>query len=58
MSDPVAAPAPLAEEDRLWTELHALVDSLPRDRVDEPGYFAEEVERTEIGIEREIQPAS
>jgi hypothetical protein len=31
----------LAEEDRLWSELHALVDSLPRDRVDEPGYFAE-----------------
>ena len=31
----------LAEEDRLWTELHGLVDSLPPARVDEPGYFVE-----------------
>jgi hypothetical protein len=31
----------LAEEDRLWNELHDLVDSLPEDKVDEPGYFAE-----------------
>jgi hypothetical protein len=31
----------LAEEDRLWTELHALVDSLPPDKVDRPGYFRE-----------------
>ena len=31
----------LGEEERLWTELHGLVDSLPRDKVDEPGYFAE-----------------
>jgi Mycothiol maleylpyruvate isomerase N-terminal domain len=31
----------LAEEDRGWTELHALVDALPEDRVEEPGYFAE-----------------
>jgi mycothiol maleylpyruvate isomerase-like protein len=31
----------LAEEDRLWAELHDLVDSLPRDKVAEPGYFAE-----------------
>jgi hypothetical protein len=31
----------LAEEDRLWTELHELVDSMPHDRVDEPGYFIE-----------------
>ena len=35
------APDLLAEEDHLWTELHGLVDSLPLDRVDEPGYFAE-----------------
>lgn len=46
MGDPDASgtgpdPKLLAEEERLWTELHALVDSLPRDRVDEPGYFAE-----------------
>ena len=41
MSNPSSAPDLLGEEDRLWTELHALVDSLPRDRVDEPGYFAE-----------------
>ena len=31
----------LAEEGRLWAELHDLVDSLPRDKVAEPGYFAE-----------------
>jgi hypothetical protein len=30
-----------AEEERLWTELQALVDSLPLDKVDEPGYFEE-----------------
>jgi hypothetical protein len=30
-----------AEEQRLWTELHGLVDSLPADKVDEPGYFDE-----------------
>ena len=31
----------LAEEQRLWTELHRLVDSLPGDKVAEPGYFEE-----------------
>jgi hypothetical protein len=31
----------IAEEDRLWTELHDLVDSMPVDKVGEPGYFAE-----------------
>jgi hypothetical protein len=31
----------LAEEDRLWREFHDLVDSLPRDKVAEPGYFDE-----------------
>ncbi len=31
----------LAEEDRLWTELHGLVDALPSDLVGEPGYFVE-----------------
>ena len=41
MSDPGSTRDLLAEEDQLWSELHALVDSLPRDRVDEPGYFAE-----------------
>jgi hypothetical protein len=29
------------EEEFLWAELHALVDSLPVDTVDEPGYFEE-----------------
>lgn len=29
------------EEDRAWNELHRLVDSLPEDRVAEPGYFQE-----------------
>lgn len=41
----VSRPSPkqelLVEEDRLWTELHALVDSLPLDKVEEPGYFVE-----------------
>jgi hypothetical protein len=44
-TDPVSQPSRrselLAEEDRLWTELHGLVDSLPPDKVDEPGYFIE-----------------
>ena len=31
----------LAEEERLWTELHDLIDSLPRDKLGEPGYFEE-----------------
>jgi hypothetical protein len=31
----------MTEEERLWTDLHALVDSLPQDKVGEPGYFAE-----------------
>jgi hypothetical protein len=31
----------IAEEDRLWTELHDLVDSMPADKVEEPGYFTE-----------------
>jgi hypothetical protein len=29
------------EEERGWTELHRLVDSLPRDQVARPGYFQE-----------------
>jgi Mycothiol maleylpyruvate isomerase N-terminal domain len=31
----------ISEEDRLWTELHDLVGSMPADKVEEPGYFAE-----------------
>lgn len=31
----------MIDEDRLWEDLHALIDSLPRDKVDTPGYFAE-----------------
>jgi hypothetical protein len=31
----------LAEEERGWTELHSFLDSLPEDRIEEPGYFAE-----------------
>jgi len=31
----------MAEEERLWMELHRLVDSLPEDEIAEPGYFAE-----------------
>jgi hypothetical protein len=30
-----------AQEDRLWAELHDLVDSLPDDEVARPGYFPE-----------------
>ena len=31
----------LVEEERLWTELHDLIDSMPPDKVEEPGYFEE-----------------
>jgi len=31
----------LAEEARLWIELHRLIDSLPGSKVAEPGYFDE-----------------
>src|SRR4029078_10977967 len=31
----------LAEEDRLWTELHGLIDGLRSDQVEQIGYFAE-----------------
>ncbi len=31
----------LADEERLWEELHVLVGSLPVDKVDQPGYFQE-----------------
>ena len=31
----------LAEEDRLWKELHDLIDTLPAGKVEEPGYFEE-----------------
>jgi Mycothiol maleylpyruvate isomerase N-terminal domain len=41
VSDPNRSVALLAEEDRLWGELHRLVDSLPEDAVEEPGYFVE-----------------
>jgi Mycothiol maleylpyruvate isomerase N-terminal domain len=41
----VSQPGPdrelIAEEDRLWAELHELVDSLPQHKVAEPGYFDE-----------------
>jgi hypothetical protein len=44
-TEPVSQPSRrkelMAEEDRLWTELDGLVDSLPADKVDEPGYFTE-----------------
>src|SRR4249920_1763912 len=31
----------MAEEEQLWSELHGLIDSLPEDKVAEPGYFVE-----------------
>ena len=41
MSRSETADGLMAEEERLWTELHGLVDSMPQDKVAEPGYFAE-----------------
>ena len=41
MSTPSTRPDLIAEEDRLWAELHRLVDSLPEAEVAAPGYFAE-----------------
>ena len=41
MSQPGPDRELIAEEDRLWSELHELVDSLPKDKVAEPGYFDE-----------------
>jgi hypothetical protein len=40
MSDPEDRQL-LADEDRLWTTMHGLIDSLPPDEVEEPGYFEE-----------------
>ena len=31
----------MEQEERDWSELHGLVDTLPADRVEEPGYFVE-----------------
>ena len=41
MSQPDAARELMTEEERLWSELQGLVDSLPEDLVAEPGYFEE-----------------
>jgi hypothetical protein len=41
VSDPATSERLRAEEERLWRELHDLVDSLPRGMVDRPGYFDE-----------------
>ena len=41
MSQPSADRELFDEEARLWTDLHGLVDSLPEDKVTEPGYFSE-----------------
>lgn len=41
MSQPSTDLEMLGEEERLWVELHRIVDSLPEDKVEEPGYFAE-----------------
>ena len=30
-----------ADEERMWTELHALVGAFPQDKFDQPGYFQE-----------------
>ena len=41
MTDPNARRALMGKEEQEWNELHGLIDGLPADRVDEPGYFAE-----------------
>jgi hypothetical protein len=41
MTDPNARRALMGKEDQDWSELHGLIDTLPADRVEEPGYFAE-----------------
>jgi hypothetical protein len=41
MSKPSTRHDLIAEEDRLWAELHRLVELLPEDEVAAPGYFAE-----------------
>ena len=41
MSQPGSDRELTVEEERLWTELHDLIDSMPPDKVEEPGYFAE-----------------
>jgi len=41
MSQPDVARELMTEEERLWTELQSLVDSLPENLVGEPGYFEE-----------------
>jgi mycothiol maleylpyruvate isomerase-like protein len=41
MSDPNEKRALMEQEEREWTELHGLVDAMPADQVEEPGYFVE-----------------
>ncbi len=41
MSDPAAKRLLMDEEERSWTELHALVDALPHSELATPGYFEE-----------------
>jgi len=41
MADAISDGALLEEEDRLWTELRALIDGLPSDQVEQVGYFEE-----------------
>jgi len=41
MTDPNPRRALMGKEDQDWSELHGLIDTLPADRVEEPGYFAE-----------------
>ncbi len=40
-SDAGASAELRADEERLWRDVHDLVDSLPRELVDRPGYFQE-----------------
>jgi hypothetical protein len=39
MTDPSVRRALMEQEERDWTELHRLVDTMPAERVEELGYF-------------------
>jgi hypothetical protein len=41
MSDPNAKRVLMEQEEREWIELQGLVDAMPANRVEEPGYFVE-----------------
>jgi hypothetical protein len=48
MSQPSPDLELMREEARLWTELHRLVEPLPKDKVGEPGYFTDRPRRAAL----------